>query len=155
MTRPNIQLTAHFWLSEFTRSATADKLGIDNTPNDEQCWHLFELACLLERIRQGWGSGIRITSGIRLFQLDQSSTTSAHPYGWAADIVPENGKIGAFKEYVRLFLQKFDDIAFDQYIDEKRADGAEWVHIGLYNRKREQRRQFLKTTDGVHYSFIK
>lgn len=154
MTRPNIQLTAHFWLSEFTRSATADKLGFDNTPNDEQCWHLFELACLLEQLREAWGSGIRITSGIRLFQLDQSSTTSAHPYGWAADIVPENGKMAEFKVFCRNFLRS-RNLLFDQYIDEKRADGAEWVHIGLYNRKREQRRQFLKTTDGVHYSFIK
>lgn len=150
MTRPDIQLTEHFRLSEFTRSATADKLNFDNTPNDEQCWHIFQTAVMLEALRQAWGSGIRITSGIRLFELADSSSTSVHPYGWAVDIVPANGKIAEFKLFVRQWLKRWNG-NWDQYIDEKRADGAEWVHLGLFNRRGQQRRQFLITTDGKTY----
>ena len=151
MKRPNVQLTEHFWLSEFTKSATAEKLGVDNTPNDEQCWHIFQLAWLLEKLRVAWGDGIQITSGIRLFDIKGASSTSAHPIGFAADIVPTNGKMVTFKVFCRNFLRSHN-LPFDQLIDEKRADGAEWVHIGLFNRKGEQRRQYLITTDGVNYS---
>ena len=31
-----MQLTANFTLEEFTRSTTADRLGIDNTPNAQE-----------------------------------------------------------------------------------------------------------------------
>ena len=67
--------------------------------------------------------------------------------------MPSNRKIKEFKVFVRNYLRSHR-CAFDQYIDEKRADGAEWVHIGLYNLKLQQRRQYLITTDGVHYSTL-
>ena len=36
----DLQLTEHFKLSEFTRSGTANKYHIDNTPNEEQIANL-------------------------------------------------------------------------------------------------------------------
>lgn len=157
----DIQLSEHFRLSEFTKSATADKLGIKNEPTDIEIGHL-RLLCvyLLEPLRQTWGSGITISSGFRCEKLNSStknaSKTSAHRLGYAADIVPSNGDIKKFKKTIKRELYPCNpayliDYEFDQCIDERNARGEEWLHIGLMNAKGEQRRQFLITTDGKTY----
>lgn len=152
------QLSEHFTLKEFTKSITADKLGIKNEPTDTEIGHL-RLLCtyLLEPLRQAWGDGIKVTSGFRCAALNSStpnaSKTSAHRLGYAADIVPANGQMVAFKAFVKQSLKDsaYFDFAFDQCIDERNAQGSEWVHLGLMNAKGEQRRQFLITTDGKTY----
>lgn len=165
------QLSEHFKLSEFTKSATADKLGIKNEPTDIEIGHL-RLLCtyLLEPLRQAWGDGIKVTSGFRCEQLNSKaggSKTSAHRLGYAADIVPANGKIKEFKQFVKEWIKEgivghhevtmsgvvFVDggMPFDQCIDERNKQGSEWLHIGLMNAQGEQRRQFLITTDGKTY----
>lgn len=146
-----MKLSEHFDLSEFHRKG--------ETPDDITVGHL-RLLCvlLLEPLRVAWGSGITPTSGYRSPErnatIKGASKTSAHPLGYAADIVPTNGKMAEFKAFVKDFLnyRYGERIApFDQCIDERNAAGAEWMHIGLLNGKGEMRQQFLKTTDGVHY----
>lgn len=157
------QLSEHFRLSEFTKSITADKLGIKNEPTLAETGHLLLLCIfLLEPLRRAWGDGIKVTSGFRGEKLNSStkkaSKTSAHQLGYAADIVPSNGKIAEFKEFVKKELSQISirdgllyKYHFDQCIDERNAQGSEWVHLGLMNAKGEQRRQFLITTDGKTY----
>ena len=153
----DIQLSEHFKLSEFTKSVTADKLGICNEPTDIEIGHL-RLLCtyLLEPLCQVWGDAITVICG---FTKD-ASETSAHRLGYAADIVPSNGDIGRFKNIVKYVLKRglvivnatyVTNIAFDQCIDERNAQGSEWIHIGLMNAQGEQRRQFLITKDGKNY----
>lgn len=156
----DIQLSEHFSLSEFTKSVTADRLGIKNEPTDIEIGHL-RLLCvyLLEPLREVWDSGITITSGFRCEELNRAtggSKTSAHRLGYAADIVPSNGDMKKFKKIVKQELYPCNpayliDYEFDQCIDERNASGAEWLHIGLMNAQGEQRRQFLITTDGKTY----
>lgn len=153
-----MQLSEHFSLSEFHRKG--------ETPDDITVGHL-RLLCvlLLEPLRVAWGSGITPTSGYRSPErnatIKGASKTSAHPLGYAADIVPANGKMAEFKKFVKEFLMYGyyahgeKPAPFDQCIDERNAAGAEWMHIGLLNGKGEMRQQFLKTTDGVHYSVDK
>ncbi|MCQ2310177.1 MAG: D-Ala-D-Ala carboxypeptidase family metallohydrolase [Paludibacteraceae bacterium] len=152
----DIQLSEHFKLSEFTKSATADKLGIKNEPTDTEIGHL-RLLCtyILEPLRQAWDDGITITSGFRCEKLNKGvggSKTSAHRLGYAADIVPANGQMVAFKYFVKQSLKDstYFDFFFDQCIDEKKG-ASEWVHLGLMNAQGEQRRQFLITKDGKTY----
>lgn len=79
----------HFTLSEFTRSETAQKNGIDNTPTEAQIRNI-ECLCtlILDPLRTCIGHPIYITSGFRTPRLNRivgGSTTSAHMQGLAAD----------------------------------------------------------------------
>ena len=153
-----MRLTAHFTLEELTASTTAKQLGIANTPTPEHVNNLSELAQrILEPLRVAWGSPIIVTIGYRGYRLNAAvggSTTSAHCYGLAADIVPANGDIKGFKAFVRDYLHR-TNTAYDQYIDEKDKKGSEWVHIGIRNRQGKQRRQDLYTKDGKVYYELK
>lgn len=79
----------HFTLSEFTRSDTAERYRIENTPNESQIRNIECLcALILDPLRDCIGHPICITSGFRTPRLNRvvgGSTTSAHMDGLAAD----------------------------------------------------------------------
>lgn len=146
------KLTEHFSLEELIYSKTAKLKNIDNTPNSEIREHLASLCVnILEPLRKAWGSGIKVSSGYRCEKLNKAvggSKTSAHCQGWAADIVPSNGKISEFKSFTMKWLKK-NNIKFDQFINEF-SGLSQWVHIGLFNRSGEQRKQFLRYKNGIY-----
>lgn len=79
----------HFTLSEFTRSDTAEKYGIENNPSDAQIQNI-ECLCglILDPLREIIGHPIYITSGYRAPRLNRlvgGSATSSHLHGLAAD----------------------------------------------------------------------
>ena len=132
----------YFRLEEFLTSSTARQKSIENLPSWEIIEHLNELALFLDDLREAWGSGIKVTSGFRIEALNKAvggSETSVHMLGYAADIVPANGKYEAFVRFLKEWLK---DKAFDQCIEEKKGK-TRWIHIGLYNNKGEQRRQMF------------
>jgi len=149
-----MKISKYFTLEEFTRSDTAKKLGIDNTPSPEHVQNLSEMCInLLDPIREAWGGPLIVTSGYRGFYLNKAvkgSTTSAHCYGLAGDIIPANGEIQRFKEFVPAFLKQ-SNLPYDQWINEKNLQGKEWGHIGYKDRKGRQRKQNLITKDGKNY----
>lgn len=134
----------HFELNEFIVSDTAKKKGIDNTPTFEVVEHLIELVeTILEPLRTDWGDPLDVKSGFRCPALNKAvggKDSSAHPYGWAADIQPR-GPMSVFKAFVVDWFNKHPNIKFDQLLLEKNKDGDEWVHIGLKNKNGLQRRQ--------------
>lgn len=135
----------YFTIKELCKSDTADAYKIDNSPTEEDKMRLVELIEeLLDPLREAWGSPIKVTSGYRSKNLNRviknSSPTSAHCIGYAADLQPCNKKMAEFKIFVRKWLS---DKAFDQYIDEY-SDKSEWVHLGYKNRSGKQRRQYLQ-----------
>lgn len=135
-------MSKYFSLNELWQSATADKLGIDNTPSPEIAMHLGELARDLDAIREAWGSGIIVSSGYRCPELNEvvgGSKTSAHPTGYAADLQPANGKIEEFKVFIVKYLE---NKKYDQCLLES-SGKVQWVHYGLYNRSGKQRRQIF------------
>lgn len=79
----------HFTLSEFTRSETAKRYGIENNPSDAQIQNLECLcALILDPLREFIGHPIYITSGFRTPRLNRlvgGTITSAHKDGLAAD----------------------------------------------------------------------
>lgn len=147
-----MKLTEHFTLEEFLASNTATRKKIDNTPSQTIISHLKELATqIIEPLRLAWGSGIIVSSGYRCEKLNKAvggSSTSAHLTGWAADLVPSNGDIEGFKKFVINWL-KTKKIKFDQYINET-TKSAQWVHIALYNKSKQQRKQYLRYKGGVY-----
>ena len=141
----------YFTLKELCASATATKLGIKNEPTKAAMLNLESLVLnILDPLRAAWGGAIKVTSGYRSAALNKAvkgSPTSAHRYGYAADIVPADGRISVFKAFVVKWL-KDNEISFDQYIDELSIDKdgkvTEWVHLGIKSPSGKQRRQFLK-----------
>jgi zinc D-Ala-D-Ala carboxypeptidase len=81
-----MKLTQNFSLSELTRSQTATRKGIVNQPNDEQLANLVALCeNVLQPIRDHFGTSVRISSGLRVPELNAAiggSTTSDHCRGW-------------------------------------------------------------------------
>lgn len=144
----------YFTIKELTHSDTATARGISNVPDANAVVHLTELIVrLLDPLREAWGNPIKVTSGYRGFRLNSAvggSKSSAHCYGYAADIVPVGESITDFKAFVLDWL-KTSRVKYDQYIDE--ASGAsQWVHLAIRNGQGEQRKQRLKMRGGKYYA---
>lgn len=135
-----MKLTPHFWLDEFTRSQTAARKGIDNTPNDEEMTNLEHTAKHMEQIRSILGHRrIHISSGFRSEDLNRAiggSTTSYHRYGLAVDFNCRS--FGSTSEIVARLRKS--SLVFDQLIDEF----GRWVHVGFPKPGDTPRRQVLR-----------
>ena len=133
-------------ISELTASDTAKVKGIDNSPTTAVRANLVALIeTLLDPLREAWKSPIKVTSGYRCSILNRAvggSSTSAHLYGCAADIVPLNGKIAEFKECCRKYFDVRRHL-YDQVILEDNGK-SEWVHIGLKTKDGRKRGQLME-----------
>ena len=133
---------SYFTIDELCASGTARKYGIDNTPNPTIITRLQRLINFLNPIREAWGSAIKVTSGYRCEKLNcfvGGSKTSSHTIGYGVDLIPLNGKMSEFKKFIVDYMK---NKMFDQCIIEK-SGKTEWVHIGLYNLKGQQRRMIF------------
>ena len=136
----------YFTINELIASDTAKAKGIDNSPTTAVRANLVALIeTLLDPLREAWKSPIRVTSGYRCAALNKAvkgSSTSAHLYGCAADIVPLNGKITEFKAFCKNYFGNrrhlFDQVILEQY------KGSEWVHIGLKTADGRKRGQLME-----------
>ena len=84
------QISKHFSLQEMINSGTASRLGLDNTPNEEQIENLKALCeNILEPLREYYESRpVSISSGFRSEKLSEaigSSSKSQHCKGEAVD----------------------------------------------------------------------
>lgn len=152
-----MKISKNFTLEEFIESDTADEKKIDNTPSDEVKKAITELVTqILQPLREGWeieclrneysNPAITINSGYRCPELNKAvggSKSSGHLTGYAADIVPSNGQMESFQEFVEEWLN-CNSIKFDQLIFEKPRNGiASWLHIGLQSRGGLHRKQIF------------
>ena len=139
------KFSKYFDLEEFLESSTARQKSIQNVPSWEIVLRLRQLAQFLDGLREEWGSGIRVSSGFRDANLNYyvgGVSNSIHKIGYAADIVPTNGKMTEFKRFVKNWIK---DKAFDQCIIEKKGK-SEWIHIGLFNNSGGQRHNIFSLT---------
>jgi len=128
----------YFTIKELTRSQTAHRLGIDNTPPSSAVKALHELVDnVLDPLRWAWGGPIRINSGYRCPELNKvvgGTPYSQHQRGEAADIT-----VGSQAANRRLLaLIKRLDLPVDQCIDEK---GCRWIHVS--HRSGRNRRMYM------------
>jgi zinc D-Ala-D-Ala carboxypeptidase len=140
-----MKLTQNFSLSELTRSQTATRKGIVNQPNDEQLANLVALCeCVLQPIRDHFGTSVRISSGLRVPELNAAiggSTTSDHCKGMAADIeVPpiDNLELARWVEGSGLAFRQL----ILEYYDGTPDSG--WIHVS-YD-PADNKRQVLTAT---------
>ena len=131
----DIRLSDHFLLSEFTRSATAQAQGIDNTPGPEHLANLRQLAATLERVRDVLGHPILVSSGYRSPALNRAvggSATSDHANGLAGDFTcPGFGSVQQVCEAIVAAGIPFDQLIYEQ-------GNTQWVHLGIGTRMRRQ-----------------
>lgn len=85
----DIKLSEHFMLSEFTKSNTAERYNIDNSPSPEIINSLKTLSeNVLEKVYAHYGK-VNISSGYRCLRLNRlvgSKDTSQHTKGQAVDM---------------------------------------------------------------------
>jgi zinc D-Ala-D-Ala carboxypeptidase len=125
-----MKFSKNFSLSEMTKSQTASRLGIKNTPTAASIENL-KLLCteILQPVRDHYGRPITVSSGYRTVKLNTAiggSSTSHHTRGQAADI-----EIVGFSNY-ELALYISQNYKFTQVILEFYTPGIEdsgWVHV--------------------------
>ena len=135
-------MKTYFTIKELSYSKTAEEKHINNSPDINIQKHLEELIKFLNPLREAWGEPILVSSGFRCPELNKAvngSETSAHLIGYAVDLVPANGKMDAFKKFIVDYMKIR---MFDQCIIEK-SGKTEWIHIGLYNAKGQQRKMIF------------
>ena len=141
-----MKLSAHFDLAEFTRSESAKREGLDNTPPSEHLENI-KVLCekVLEPIRLRFGP-INISSGYRGKMLNHfigGSISSDHCVGRAADIDMDD--MGSGVTNTEIFNYIKDNLDYDQLIWEfGTKDKPDWVHVGY--RGKENRKQTLRAT---------
>ena len=127
-----MKLSKNLSLSECTKSNTANRLGINNTPDDE--WIVENLKGIAEEvfqpIRNAFKCPIYVSSGYRSEELNRAiggSIRSQHVQGSALDLDADvfggctNGEI---------FQYILNNLTFDQLIWEfGDQDNPDWVHV--------------------------
>ena len=116
----------HFTIHELTRSATADRKGIDNTPSQQVIENLTALVDnVLDPLREAWGNPIHVNSGFRCPELNRAVggvPVSQHMKGEAADITAGSQALNR-KLYI---LLRNLDLPVDQAINEH---DFRWIHV--------------------------
>lgn len=132
-----MNLTANFRLWELVKSSTADRLGIDNTPNSEEIGNLRKLCeKILQPARDELGP-IRISSGFRSEELNIAVggvSNSDHRLGFAADVIPINVGTKKLAEWVVENCPEFDQVI----LEFGTLDNPNWIHLSAAPRNRKQ-----------------
>ena len=127
---PEMQLSEHFNLKEFTKSETAIRKRIDNTPNAVHAQNLKNVCeKILEPVRNHFGKPVRINSGYRGPALNAAvggSSKSQHCNGEAVDFEIDGLPNPELAKWVSENCE-FDQIILEFY-DPKEGPNSGWVH---------------------------
>ena len=147
-----IRLSKNFALSEMVKSATAERLRVDNSPSDIHLVNLTHLAIrILQPVRDQFGV-ITINSGYRSPALNAKvggSKTSQHCNGQAADFESFSTPNPDLAKWIANNLE-FDQLILEFYDGVNPNSG--WVHCS-YNLMGNRKKILtaLKTKNGVVY----
>ena len=127
----------YFTLRELTKSETAIRHGIVNSPDKRTQRNLEKLVeFILDPLREAYGKPIVVTSGYRCEKLNRilvGVKTSQHVTGEAVDI---RSAYDSPEENKKIFdLIKDLNLPFDQLINEY---GYDWIHVSYSKLNRRQ-----------------
>jgi hypothetical protein len=136
-----MNLSENFTLEEMTASETAERHGIDNTPDNDVLMNLRRLALFLEEVRIVVGMPLRINSAYRSPAANKKvggKPTSQHCKGVAADI-----KVKGMTpdQVVKAIINA--GLPYDQVIREFDS----WTHISIPNTKDDKPRKMALIID--------
>ena len=127
----------YFTINELTKSATAQRLHIDNNPTQEVKDNLNKLIDnVLDPLRELYGKPIIVNSGYRCTKLNKAiggAKNSQHLVGQASDIRTVQNTKESNKQLFELI--KNSKLPFDQLINEYDYN---WVHVSYSPRNRRQ-----------------
>lgn len=127
----------YFSIAELTKSSTAIKKKINNTPTKEVEYNLNQLIDnILDPLREAWGQPIIVGSGYRCEALNKAvggAAHSQHKLGQAADIHTKSDSKEDNKKLFELIKQL--KLPFDQLINEYNYN---WIHVSYSPRNRRQ-----------------
>ena len=127
----------YFTINELTKSSTARRLGIDNTPTQEIKDNLSKLIDnILDPLREAFQQPIIVSSGYRCKALNKAvggAVSSQHCLGMAADIHTVANTKESNKKLFELI--KSLKLPFDQLINEYNYT---WIHVSYSPRNRRQ-----------------
>lgn len=140
-----MKLSKNLSLSEVSKSNTATRLGIDNTPSGEHLENIKFLAeNIFQPIRDHFGKPIFVSSGYRSEKLNKAiggASSSQHCKGEALDLDNDATNDPTNKE---IFDYIKDNLEFDQLIWEFGTDkNPNWVHVSV-KANGQNRKQILK-----------
>ena len=148
-----MKLTENFSLNELTKSQTAERKGIDNTPSTEHQENLKSLCeMILQPIRDHFGQVVSVSSGYRSQELCVaigSSTQSQHAKGEASDFEIFGVSNKELADWIN------ENLTYDQLILEywKESDpNSGWVHCSFsLNGNRKQYLRAYKENGSTKY----
>jgi len=126
-----MKLSKNLSLLEVTKSNTAKRLGIDNTPDEWATANLKEIAeNVFQPLREAFKCPIYVSSGYRSADLNTAiggSVRSQHVEGRALDL--DADVFGRCKNG-DIFRWILNNVTFDQLIWEfGNEDNPDWVHV--------------------------
>jgi zinc D-Ala-D-Ala carboxypeptidase len=140
-----MNLTKNFTLAEMTKSETALRYDMDNTPGEQEIAALKLLAeKVLQPVRDHFGRGVKVNSGFRHPEVNAKvggSKTSDHCRGQAADIEIPGVPNAELAEWIK------DNLEFRQLILEFYTPGipdSGWVHVSYV--AEDNKKQVLTAT---------
>ncbi len=140
-----MNLTKNFTLAEMTKSETALRHGIDNTPGEQEISALKVLAeKVLQPIRDHFQKGVKVNSAYRSPEVNAKvggSRTSDHCRGQAADIEIPGVANAELAQWI------VDNLEFRQVILEFYTQGipdSGWVHVSYV--PEDNKKQVLTAT---------
>jgi zinc D-Ala-D-Ala carboxypeptidase len=133
-----MRLSDNFTLAELVKSQTAERCGIDNTPDKEHIENLQKLCDnVLQPVRDYFQKPVTISSGYRSPELSQkigSSSRSQHCKGEAADFEVPGVSNQELADFINENLN-FDQVILEFHNPDEINSG--WVHasyVGEANR---------------------
>ncbi len=138
------RISEHISYREATKSNTALRLNIDNSPSEYHITNMVGIAeNVFEPLRKWVGGAIKINSMFRSDELNKAiggSKSSQHCQGRAIDLDDTFGH----KTNAEMFYYIKDNLPFDQCIWEFGNDiNPDWVHVS-YVSENENRGRCLK-----------
>ena len=138
-----MSLTENFSLIELTKSQTATRKGIDNTPSPTHQDNLRSLCThVLQPVRDHFGQVVSVSSGYRSQELCLaigSKITSQHAKGEAADFEIFGVSNKELADYIHNNLD-YDQLILEYWRESDPNSG--WVHCSYS--ENNNRKQYLK-----------
>jgi len=139
-----MKLTENFSLNELTKSQTAERKGIDNTPSTEHQENLKSLCeMILQPIRDHFGQVVSVSSGYRSQDLCVaigSSTQSQHAKGQASDFEIFGVSNKELADWIDENLD-YDQLILEYWKGEDEPNSG-WVHCSFNTQG--NRKQYLR-----------
>lgn len=147
-------ISKHISEKEATKSVTALRLGIDNTPDGDTLNNMKLLAeKIFEPLREFVGGPIKINSFYRSTALNEAiggSARSQHCQGRAIDI----DDIYGHKTNKEMFEWIKENLDFDQMIWEFGSDNPDWVHVSYVSEDKNRNRVLKAVRDNGKTKYI-